>query len=475
MRVALLPLVLFLACLAGCTKSASHLSPAQRQVVATHVSTSPPSPSHRLDLEFGDSARLLGYDVQAGPWRRGAKHRVTWFWQVTGKLPSDAELFTHVTSDEPTAIAEPDGQSTLRWLYPPGLWEPGQYIEDTEELRLPDDWHGTEATIRVGMLSQDGRIPITDGAVDSDDRAHGPTLSVVGPERATHADLVSLGVVRTPSPPRLDGDLTDEAWGAANSTRTFVETRTGGVAPVSASAKALWDDRYLYLAIDVNDGWLVAPHDTHDSHLWEQDCVELMIQPREHDGYFEIQVSPRGVVFDTRYDDRRIPRPFGHVEWNSGLRVAVSARGELDDRESDAGYVVELAIPWQAFSWSPGDKLVPAVGDEWRANFFALDRREDHQQAASWSPPQIGDFHVPARFGILRFEGPADAILGPEEPLQMPLSRVPKSKSREEARDFGVREALIKRRVMNRHHPGEPAAIPTDSASQRLESQQGPH
>ena len=173
-------------------------------------------------------------------------------------------------------------------------------------------------------------------------------------------DLPTLPVVRTKRAPHLDGKLDDPEWSFAQSTGAFVHTVHGGVAPVEANAKLLWNARYLYVAVDVRDDDLRATGTQPDSRVWEQDCVELMIGPNG-DRYFEVQVSPRGVVFDTRYDARRQPRPFGHVDWSSRALTAVSRRGELDDGVADAGYSVELAIPWQAFSLDGSARPRPAA------------------------------------------------------------------------------------------------------------------
>jgi hypothetical protein len=240
----------------------------------------------------------------------------------------------------------------------------------------------------------------------------GPLLLCFGLVAActTDADRVAsipvLAVLQTKRPPTLDGLLRDSAWTAARTTGAFLETRNGGRAPVQAFAKLLWDERYLYVGVDVSDTLLRSSYTGHDDHLWEQDCVELMIDP-DGDGksYFEIQVSPRAVVFDTSYDARRVPQPFGHIDWDSKIRVAASPRGMLDDDEADAGYSVEMAIPWQAFSPDGKPQASPAIGDQWRANLYVMDLRKDRQQAAAWSPLGIGDFHVPRRFGILAFEG----------------------------------------------------------------------
>jgi hypothetical protein len=237
-----------------------------------------------------------------------------------------------------------------------------------------------------------------------------------GPELHGPSATPRLRVARAAVAPTIDGELTDAAWRSASSTGTFVETRTGGSAAVEASAKIAWDERYLYAAIEVNDDLLLASERDHDAHLWRQDCVELMIAPRPDDtGYFEIEVSPRGVVFDTRYDSRRLPEPFGHVGWDSQTVVGAKPRGVIDDDALDRGYSVELAIPWQAFSHDGTDYRRPAPGEEWRANFYVLDLGRHGQRAAAWSPPRVGDFHVPPRFGNLAFEG-AETLESPGAP-----------------------------------------------------------
>jgi hypothetical protein len=218
-----------------------------------------------------------------------------------------------------------------------------------------------------------------------------------------------LAVVQTSRSPHLDGSLDDPTWAVARPSGAFVETREGGSAGIRASAKFLWDAQHLYVGVDVNDALLRASDRKHDAQLWKQDCVELMLDP-DGDGkdYFEIQVSPRGVVFDTRYDARRVPKPFGHLDWDSQINVGVLPRGEIDDRVVDAGYAVEVAIPWHAFSLDGKPVQPPAIGDEWRVNLYVMDLGAKRQQAAAWSPLGIGDFHVPSRFGILAFEGLAD-------------------------------------------------------------------
>lgn len=200
--------------------------------------------------------------------------------------------------------------------------------------------------------------------------------------------------------PVLDGILDESAWSTAAVTDRFVNTMDGSQAEPETHARFAYDDEHLYVAFEVADPFLKCTFEQNDDHLWEQDAVELMIDPDE-DGqnYFELQVSPTGLVFDTRFDTRRRPQPFGHMGWHSGLRSGVKLDGTVNDEESDRGYTVELAIPFDSFVDTPA----PSDGTTWRVALYVLDAREQGQAGVGWSAPLVGDYHVPERFGRINF------------------------------------------------------------------------
>jgi hypothetical protein len=47
-----------------------------------------------------------------------------------------------------------------------------------------------------------------------------------------------------------------------------------------------------------------------------------------------------------------------------------------------------------------------------------MDSREEGQRANGWSPPRVGDFHVPDRFGRVTFVAPT-AQVAPQAPTQL--------------------------------------------------------
>jgi hypothetical protein len=206
----------------------------------------------------------------------------------------------------------------------------------------------------------------------------------------------------------IDGSLDEAAWARAATTGKLVNPTTGlddARIRVQGKALLLWNDSDLYAAFQVQDAHVRGgfPADAVDPHLWERDTVELMIDP-DGDGderdYYEVQVSPQNLVFDSRFDGYNSPRggpagPFGREDWSSRVASAVRIHGTIDDpSDEDRGYTVELRIPWSAFD--KAKTVPPKAGDRWRMNFYAM---QDNGGVA-WSPILgKGNFHRGSRFG----------------------------------------------------------------------------
>jgi hypothetical protein len=214
------------------------------------------------------------------------------------------------------------------------------------------------------------------------------------------------------APPMIDGKLSEDAWTYATSSGAFVDVRTGApntTFPVNGRVRMTWDDKAMYLGFDVEDTKVTGgfPPGAIDPHLWEKETVEVMVDP-DGDGdnkdYYEIQISPQNLVFDSQFDDYNLPKggpngPFGHQEWSIQGKTAVTVLGTLDkDDDTDKGYVVEAAIPWTSFS--KAKQIPPKPGDSWRMNFYAM----KNNSGVAWSPILgEGNFHKASRFGRVQF------------------------------------------------------------------------
>ncbi|MEM7447212.1 MAG: carbohydrate-binding family 9-like protein [Myxococcota bacterium] len=394
----------------GCVEKSKSLTAAQRSRLGALLNDKAPADIQQaIKVNFEGRVELLGYTVHPSPLTPGARLKITWHWHCIHALEEGWRLFTHIADADGNERQNIDDVGPIRELYPPSRWKAGEYIDDTQEFSLPADWNSTSAIFHVGLWNGPHRMTIESGPNDGSNRARVATIPVersaqTQPERSTNGAIPQLDSQRTTTAPQIDGKMDEALWKRARSSRRFVNTRTGGLAEFRVTAKTLWDERHFYVGIQVQDDFIQSTYQNLDDHLWEQDAVEVMIDPsgRGHN-YFELQVSPTGVVFDTRYDSRRHPRPFGHVTWHSDVEAAVDIEGIANDREKDRGYTVEMAIPWSAFRAGSPPFARPQAGQQWRVNFYVMDARPEGQRAAGWSAPMVGDFHKPDRFGRIRF------------------------------------------------------------------------
>lgn len=415
-RLLLLSAACSVACTAACMQKSKRSSQAERELIAKLVTTKQPSVQHPLDIRFENKVRLMGYDLSAPEMHEGKPFTVTWYWQVLTPFEEGWQLFTHLADASQTSRVNLDGMRVIRSVYPEERWKPGEYIKDAQEITLPPDWDSNQANFYLGAWKGPSRLRVTTGPNDGKNRALALTLPVVvGPQEGR--EVPRLIARRATAPVTLDGKFDEADWGAAQSSGPFVQTMTGSKGAFAADARVLYDAQNLYIGYQVSDEYLKTDFKKADDHLWEQDTVELMVDP-DGDGknYFEIQVSPAQVVFDTRYDTRRTPKPFGHMDWQSETRGKAVLRGTLNDDKADTGYSIEMAVPWKAFAAGSTPAAPPAAGAQWRVNFFVMDARPSGMRAVGWSAPFIGDFHTLERFGRVVFPAAAVGAAVAEQP-----------------------------------------------------------
>ena len=169
-----------------------------------------------------------------------------------------------------------------------------------------------------------------------------------------------------------------------------------GADPLQATAvRIAYDVEALRLRFDCDDRDIWATHARRDAPLWEEEVVELFIAPGEDDpsDYVEIEVNPKGAIFDARVSNPEGRRDSMRVDsaWNAaGLVAEVS-------RPSPRSWRAEIVVPWSDLCEGEPPRV-------WRANFFRIERpRDGDPEFSCWSPTLTDppDFHKPAFFGRL--------------------------------------------------------------------------
>jgi len=411
------------ALLFGCSKGGA-LTSAQRADLAAYVSDAAPPGLTALDVDLDGKARLVGYKVtpQQAEYPAGTRVTVTLVWRCEQALGPRFLLFTHLLGPGGETLEYLDGSGPLRRLagvegqpLPPSMWEPGKFYRDELTFKIPAG-PPPSVTLVAGIHDGTSRLPLRGPLASRDGRARVVRLETGAKDLRLLLQEVPVPKLTEAPAITIDGRLDDAAWQSAARVGPFVDVGSGRAnpaLPVQGSARLLWDDRFLYVGMDVRDAKVRGgfPKDARDPHLWERDTVELMIDP-DGDGdnkdYYEIQVNPQNLAFDTQYDDYNSPNgngkgPFGHEEWSAGLTSAVVVHGTLDDdSDVDEGYTVEMKIPWPSFTKAKASPPMP--GASWRMNFYAM----QNNGGVAWSPILgMGNFHRASRFGVVRWAAPA--------------------------------------------------------------------
>jgi hypothetical protein len=375
-----------------------------------------------LNVNFDDKITLLGVKVEPGlDIDPGQRVKLTMYWRADRALGEpDWKLFTHVLDGSGDRLMNIDNVGTLRHLgrngqaWPPSSWVPGKVYVDEQSFTMPRKVKTSQVQVVAGIWKGRQRLAVRSGPSSSENRAVVATFTTRPSANDKNVKVPQLEVARLKkgSSIRIDGKLDEAAWSEAAATSAFVNVRTGDPdpkAPVQGSAKVIWDDKSLYLAFDVKDEDVVGGFDKRqqDPQLWTKDCVEIMIDPDgngDNKDYYEIQINPQNLVFDSRFDEYNLPKeepngPFGHQDWSAKLESAVHVRGTLDDsKDKDDGYLVEARIPWASFD--KATEVPPKPGASWRLNLYAMQNND----GLAWSPIlEQGNFHKASRFGRVRW------------------------------------------------------------------------
>lgn len=232
------------------------------------------------------------------------------------------------------------------------------------------------------------------------------------------ADVPVYHCIRNAESAVRDAGIGAGAWTFAPVGLLAPATGDSGGAPATI-VRCRWDHERLYIRFEAVDADMWGTYTGRDDPLYDEEVVEVFLCPTgDVRRYFEIEVSPRGVVFDAAIHNPHLDRTDMETDraWTcAGLIADVQTTAPVHKVppaqrtvHGPAGrWTVDLAIPFRSLGL-PGP---PRPGDEWRVNFYRIDRGEKDAYLA-WSPTlkRPVDFHVPARFGVLRFEDDASSL-----------------------------------------------------------------
>lgn len=257
---------------------------------------------------------------------------------------------------------------------------------------LVQPWSPRTAMITVARRDGATLVPAVDGPRTRDGLGTAGLVDVT-------AVPVRLVATRVDPAPELDGALDEAAWSTATAVR-LGDSLEGEPVAIESTVRALWDDETLYIGAVLDDDDVWSQFEAQDDPLWKEEAFEFFFfGEATRRRYLELQVSPRGVTFDARFDTYRK----GDEAWDGPWRAAAVVDGTVRRRDDrDRRWSVEMAVPFAMICEHTGMACPPAVGVTTRVNAFRLDRpRRGPPQASSLAPTRVPDFHAPELAAVL--------------------------------------------------------------------------
>ena len=199
-------------------------------------------------------------------------------------------------------------------------------------------------------------------------------------------------------------DLDHEEWERAAAAR-ITRYWSGEEAPPGrhAEARVLWTEGALAVRFTCrqSEPLVVGAEPRVDRKtlgLWDRDVCEVFVAPGAGavERYFEFEAAPTGEWVDLAISV--LPGGRRETEWDyrSGMTAAA--------RVSEGAVTIAMRVPWGAFG-----RGAPRAGEVWRANLFRCVGAGDPPARGylAWQPTLTAqpNFHVPEKFGRLRFSG----------------------------------------------------------------------
>lgn len=186
-----------------------------------------------------------------------------------------------------------------------------------------------------------------------------------------------------------------------------------------------WDETGLEVVFTCEDEDAWGTFSRRDEPVWQEEAVEIFIAAGAADPkrYFELELSPRGVLFDARVENPNSRRTdmVVDVEWDwHDIEAQAEPIGASDRQDWRARFF----LPWSGLGLAAPPPIL-------RANFYRIERpRAGRAELSCWSPTLTTppDFHQTARFGTLLLEGLAEDLApsGNRKDLKAPIARVPR-------------------------------------------------
>ena len=126
------------------------------------------SQMEELTCSFGETIKLLGYDLPNTKLAPGENLEFTLYWQALEPIDQSYTVFTHLLNDN-QLLAQQDNLPVVG-THPTDWWMPGEIVTDSYSILLPEDIQSQDsASLVVGLysLASGERVPVNNSCVSA--------------------------------------------------------------------------------------------------------------------------------------------------------------------------------------------------------------------------------------------------------------------------------------------------------------------
>ncbi len=206
-----------------------------------------------------------------------------------------------------------------------------------------------------------------------------------------------LLVPRVPATWDLSADLCNWQWDEVPRLPPFTVADGSCKALQQTIVRVCHDTLALYVCFDCFDRDIWGTYTRRDDPIYDEEVVEIFLSsgPDPTPNYYELEISPNGVLLDARIHNPSALRRDLQVDcdWD-----CPSLRWQATRNDAIGRWWAGLAIPWSAISGADSPEAT------YRANFYRIERtRGSEPEFSCWSPTFTApaDFHKPEYFGVL--------------------------------------------------------------------------
>jgi hypothetical protein len=136
---------------------------------------------HRVDINYDNQVRLVGWDAPLALPQNGAPVSVTLYLQRAPRTGRDLYFFGQLWSGSLERISSSEQDFLLRWVYPPNVWQTDDIVPYEVLMPAPEDAVSGVYYAAAGLRDH-----------------HNVNLPVLGPDGQPASDMAIVGALKVP-------------------------------------------------------------------------------------------------------------------------------------------------------------------------------------------------------------------------------------------------------------------------------------